>query len=144
MVANINKNTGIAFGYISARALHDDVVDSLLNDGINESYQEAYKEHKAALIEEGLTEDVIERKMEIFAERWEDYEPTISGEYEGVKYCTSWLGGALNFFIFESPVITEKARLASPCVPNAAILDTLDGSVQGYDVPADWRNNIDG
>ena len=28
---------------------------------------------------------------------------------------------------------------ASPCVPGAAILDTLDGSECGYDVPADWR-----
>ena len=27
----------------------------------------------------------------------------------------------------------------SPCVPGAAILDTLDGSTFGYDVPADWR-----
>lgn len=59
-----------------------------------------------------------------------------------VHYRTSWLGGALHVWIFLSPFTTDKARRASPCVPNAGILDKLDGSVTAYDVPADWRSDF--
>ncbi len=70
-------------------------------------------------------------------------EPYVVGEYEGVKYETSWLGGALNFVIISSPNITGKAHQGSPCVPNMGVLDTLDGDYQCYDVPAEWRDNGD-
>jgi len=139
MIANINPTTGIAYGYISANALDHETVDELLygdkaeNETRNEAFREAFPDYDEATADE--------KAIQAFWDQYEDYEPEISGELEGVKYRTSWLGGALNFFILESPVTTDKARLASPCVPNAAILDTLDGSVSGYDVPADWRKN---
>lgn len=139
MVANIHPQTGIAYGYISANALDSDVVDELLygDHATNESRDDAFREAFPDYAENGADESAVQR----FWDQYEDYEPEISGTLDGVKYRTSWLGGALNFFILESPHTTDKARLASPCVPNAAILDSLDGSVTGYNVPDDWRRS---
>jgi len=156
-VANIDPETRVAYGYISARALDSDLVNTLMDEGIDETAKEAF----AAFIDELAQqiqadgEDISdEEAKELAAERadeqaqsfWDGYdacEPSVHGTHEGVSYQSSWLGGALNFFILKSPVITEHARLASPCVPNAGILDTLDGSVEAYDVPADWRYSED-
>lgn len=83
-------------------------------------------------------EDYIETRIERESEFIEIDEPIYEGEYEGVKYRTSWLGGAQNVWIFESPVIV-KCDLCSPCVPNAGNLDCPNPD--GYDtygVPADW------
>jgi hypothetical protein len=77
-----------------------------------------------------------------FNDAYQPDEPVHEGIYQGVKYSTSWLGGALNVWVFESPHITNLARQASPCVPGAAILDTLDGNVTGYDVPPSWRRDV--
>jgi hypothetical protein len=133
MVANVNPKTGIAYGYISGNALDSDLVDELLYGAhaTNESAESAF-------MESGIDES-DESAVQAFWDSWEDYEPTISGTLESVRYASSWLGGALNFWIFESPVTTDNARLASPCVPNVGILDTLDGSVTSYNVPDDWR-----
>jgi hypothetical protein len=152
--ANINSTTGIAYGYISARALDSDLVDELMNNGTDTYAEEAFNEWRATKADMLLdTDESIESledaMMEAdnlsyeFWDKYEAYEPSIEGVHDGVKYCSSWLGGALNFFISESPVTTTKARLASPCVPNAGILDTLDGNVVSYDVPADWRRTED-
>jgi hypothetical protein len=148
--ANIDLETGIAYGYISARALDADVVEALFQNGTDPIAEEAYKVWRATkadmLMDTDATIENIEQATEAadelsheFWEGWDTDEPQTDGEYCGVTFASSYLGGALNFFILKSPVITEHARLASPCVPNAGILDTLDGSVQAYDVPADWR-----
>ena len=148
---NTNTVTGIPFGYIAAAALDPEVVEQLLHGrgAVDLSYQAALDEaHKRADIDAAELgyahgapdwDRFVERQVETQMNFYECGEPDIEGEYEGVTYATSWLGGALNFWIFESPVTTTKARRASPCVPGAAILDTLDGSEFGYDVPADWR-----
>lgn len=177
MTANINPDTGIAYGYISANQMDPDTVQWLLYDaGTDLSYEEALSdirfdaERAADEIEEecrialeeagGLTPDefdsFLERDIEAAYERLgyagrEDYvdtrvermsdgiqidEPIIEGECEGVKYSTSWLGGALHFFIFESPVIA-KCRPCSPCVPNAGDLGS-EGDYEAYGVPEDW------
>jgi hypothetical protein len=152
--SNINAETGIAFGYISARALDSDVVEALFQNGTDPIAEEAYKVWRATkadmLFDTDETYENIEQATEaadeLCYEFWEDYEtdePQTTGEFEGVTFASSYLGGALNFFIIKSPVITEHARLASPCVPNAGILDTLDGDVQSYDVPANWRYSED-
>jgi len=140
MIANIHPETGIAYGYISANALDSELVDSLMfgEQATNESCDSAFREEFPDYEEtQGGVE--TEKAVQRFWDSYEDYEPEISGELDGVSYRTSWLGGALNFFILKSPHVTDKARLASPCVPNAAILDSLDGSVTGYNVPDDWR-----
>lgn len=153
MTANINPDTGIAYGYISSNCMNQEVVNDLMfgDQAVNLSFHEAWLEYKrekaAAFMDEGLSEEDADLAAEDmapeFADQYEDYEPEIEGVYEGVRYKTSWLGGALNFFIFWSPFITESARLASPCVPNAGILDVLDGSVTSYNVPHDWRYSYD-
>ena len=140
---NTNPATGIAFGYISANALDPEVVDRL-QQGLSLEYQQALEEFTASSkvdpeTGEPISDDDLQVLFDQFAEDWEDDEPTYEGTHEGVKYRTSWLGGALHVWIFESPHTTDKARRASPCVPGAAILDTLDGSETGYDVPPDWR-----
>lgn len=62
------------------------------------------------------------------------------GDGNWVKYRTSWLGGALNIFIFESP-FTARTVACSPCVPNAGDLDNVGkGDYLCYDVPPDWRD----
>jgi hypothetical protein len=149
MIANINPDTGIAYGYISANALDSELVTELMNCGNNLTASEAYsaweKEKIAHLQVNNPKMSDTEAKEETglssheFWETYEDYEPTIEGTKDGVNYRTSWIGGALNFFIFSSPHITQNARLASPCVPNAGILDTLDGGITSYNVPDDWR-----
>lgn len=112
--ANTDVLTGIAYGYISANALEPEVVDDLL-----------YRYNEVCTGDEDGSEGDL---------------PEAEGVTpEGVRYCTSHLGGALNFFILWSPIVTDRARRASPCVPNAGIIDTLDGSVTSYDVPAEWR-----
>lgn len=155
IVHNTHPRTGVQYGYISANALDSEVVNALMYEtGTDLSYREAlvnlanrlslqvdhfkYEQHKEA--EEWLAnnhDDIFDRWMQ----EYEDSEPIVKGTYEGVEYLSSWLGGALNFFILYSPYITERARQASPCVPNAAILDTLDGNVRGYNVPNNWRYN---
>jgi hypothetical protein len=152
-IANINPETGIAYGYISANVLDSDLVCELMNEGTDETAKAMWAEYVSDLArrikeaDESLTDEEAREQAEEAADNdaqsfWDGYEccePEIHGEKEGVKYRTSYLGGALNFFIFFSPVVTNCARLASPCIPNAGILDELDGTVTSYDVPADWR-----
>jgi hypothetical protein len=148
-MANFNPATGIAYGYISANVLDSDVVTSLTcGDGVREFVdhtwemvcQEGIREYRMENPDESDDMDDAEI-LDLIRDDLADYpeECNVSGVYQGVHFQSSWLGGALNFFIMESPVVTDKARMASPCVPNAGILDTLDGSVTSYDVPADWR-----
>ena len=148
---NTNPVTNIPYGYISSQALDPEIVDDLIyglqaRDFSFEAWYEEKVEEAAAAAREvdyhmsdSEFEDFVGNYVEDAQEEYFDPEPHIEGEYDGVYYATSWLGGALNFLILESPVTTDKARRASPCVPGAAILDTLDGDEFGYDVPADWR-----
>jgi hypothetical protein len=171
MTANISPDTGIAYGYISANALDPDVVNDLQMLGTDVYYDEAVTQAKADAVREwwaqiessGVLElptidednlrEAVERHVD---ETWEGSEreqkfndsyspdePVHEGEKDGVKYRTSWLGGALNVWIFQSPHVTDKAGRASPCVPNAGILDKLEGDVQAYDVPPEWRHRDD-
>lgn len=150
MTANINPDTGIAYGYISANALDPDIVNDLtmgtggVENFVNVSYEEYIKEclheyrrdYPACALGD---DEVKDERGQQWAEEYESYEEEVSGKLDGVSYASSWLGGALNFWIFQGPYVTEAARRASPCVPNAGILDTLDGDVQSYDVPKNWR-----
>lgn len=141
---NINPATNIAYGYISAQALDDEIVQELQfgSQALEPAYERALEEAKIAAAEGGDPFD-----EDRFNDNYQPDEPvhegtiTVAGylPLSSVKYRTSWLGGALNVWIFQSPVVTHKARRASPCVENAGILDTLDGSVTAYDVPPDWR-----
>ena len=155
--ANINLETQIPYGYISSNELDPDLVTELLySHGLDLVYLELLVDMATAegmpscVLEEPekqkeLAQDwLTENEVEAFFELEESYEPEqleVEGVYEGVRYRSSWLGGALNFFIFESPVTTYKATVCSPCVPNAGNLDKLDGEYHCYDVPASWRRD---
>lgn len=139
MAPNINPETGIAYGYIAARSLDPELVEELLNThGENLSEAEALEAEKNRWIElEGHLHNFNEDK---FCDNMQIEEPTIKGECDGVKYMSSWLGGALNFFIFSSPT-TGSYWACNPCVPGAGNLDQPGGSVVCYDVPRDWMRH---
>lgn len=135
---NINVNTGVPFGIISANSLHPDVVDVLLYGGqaLNITMQEFERELRAQLELDGLDEAELEERVEEEFEFFHPEEPVIAGTRDGVEYSTSWLGGALHFFILDSPVVSY-CRPCSPCVPNAGDLDS-PGDYTCYGVPEDW------
>lgn len=140
MQPNVNELTGIRYGIISANSLDGELVQDLLYyEGEDLSWKEAEEEIKIAMREEGVTEEDWDRTLD---DRLSDVyidEPIVEGECEGVKYCTSWLGGALHFWIFESPRIGLYSE-CSPCCPNAGNLDSPnDDGVECYDVPEGWR-----
>jgi hypothetical protein len=167
MIANIHPETGIAYGYVAANDLDQDIIHTLMygdqatDEDAIESYKEFVREWRSKQEDEWdkrnpttkAFEDTEnpddpypdpeaepdEHDRQSFWDGYESCEPAISGTYKGVEYRTSWLGGALNFFILKSPHITQHATEASPCVPNAAILPPRErGHVQGYTVPDDW------
>lgn len=140
MQPNVNPETGIRYGIISANSLDGELVQDLLYyEGEDLSWKEAEEEIKIAMREEGVTEEDWDRTLD---DRLSDVyidEPIVEGECEGVKYRTSWLGGALHFWIFESPRIGLYSE-CSPCCPNAGDLDSPnDDGVECYDVPEGWR-----
>lgn len=145
-IPNVNPETNIAYGYIASSELDSDLVTELLfgSQATDESYYQAIADEFGLTVEQVMAndfDDETDAKIADFVETLQIDEPIVSGEYEGVEYSSSWLGGALNFFIFESPVITEKAEKASPCVQNAGILSRdMDGEVKSYSVPDDWFN----
>lgn len=143
-MTNIDPDNGVAFGYIHADALRSDL-DLLYNPLALDLTFEEFFEHEAA-IERRAAEEAGNFNFDTHALRdrlWDEWnceEPVIEGEFDGVTYRSSWLGGALHFFILKSPYITHAARRASTCdEPNAGILNTLDGNVTAYDVPPNWR-----
>jgi len=136
---NVNANTGVPFGIISAHSLHPDMVDVLLygSQAKNITLDVFERDLRARLVAERLDEDEIDARVEEELEYFSPEEPTMVGTRDGVEYSTVWLGGALHFFIFESPVLAHCTP-CSPCVPNAGDLDTA-GYYACYGVPDDWR-----
>ncbi|MDX9971906.1 MAG: hypothetical protein RBU21_02840 [FCB group bacterium] len=147
---NIDPTTGIAYGYISAAALDADVVHQLLYGfqardlSCAEAEARAMEEAETRASEIGVApvdyDWWVEREVEHAMGDYSCDEPTIEGVLDGLTYSASWLGGALHFFILASPHVTDDAGRASPCVPNAGILDAMGGGVRAYDVPSDWRS----
>lgn len=147
-MSNTNPNTGISYGYISANALDSDLVHTLMHEvGDDLTMDEAELEYaitelnydpKGKITLEDFLAD-HDDELEDFRNEYQCDEPIVMGEYEEIKYLSSWLGGALNFFITESPYVTKEAQECSPCVPGAGNLDTLDGEYECYTVLAYWR-----
>lgn len=148
MKPNTNPLTGVAFGYVCANDLDPDIVEVLMHGpkAHDSSYEDALEQALNGVAKAlnlnckwDLPESVKEELADIFQANYEPVEePHVYGMHQGVTYCSSWLGGALNFFIFESPV-RAQGRRSSPCVPNAGILTPAnDGDVECCGVPADW------
>jgi hypothetical protein len=123
--SNLNPRTGINYGYISSSKLEPSLVDYLLDSGTNLDLIRYLDEHE---------EDDPE------GEYYKPYQESIQGTHSGVLYATSYLKGALNFFIFESPH-TGYYPLCSSCVPGAGNLDLpqCQVGIKCYDVPLEWR-----
>jgi hypothetical protein len=160
---NMNPKTGIHFGYIRTDSIHSDVLQTLLYSvGKDVSYASALEDfladerrkHESEMEEKRIAKAELDggtlsedddldfdedTATEKFSNAYQCDEPTIEGEYEGVKYRTSWLGGAMNLWIFESPFIT-KCRPCSLCVPGAGNLDQT-GEYEAYGVPVAWLDD---
>lgn len=148
MKPNHNPLTGVAYGYVAARDLHPEVVDELMygRGAKDHAYESALDEALCAAAKavglsdkHDLPQDLAEALEEVFLTNYEQpEEPSVEGMYEGVAYVSSWLGGALNFFIIHSPTVGAGLP-ASPCVPGAGILQRDgQGSVECYTVPPSW------
>lgn len=147
-MTNINPETGVRYGIISAQALDPEVVHNMQCEGRDVHYENAKSDLSDAVraaardyLSERAVDDLVDSACELMSDNFEDDEPVHEFFIDGVRGSTTWLGGALLVWVFESPVIT-KAKLCSPCVPNAGDLDNRnEDGWTCYDVPADWRKN---
>jgi hypothetical protein len=148
---NKHPTTGIAFGVIGAHVLDPDLIDRLLysQQAVNTSYETAKKtfvdgmryDFECEQKEDQHPDEKFDEELavELFGDRFQNDEPTIEGEIDDVKYASIWIGGALHFFIFESPIIGSYLA-CSPCVPGAGDLHNADANgITTYDVPPYWR-----
>lgn len=144
-MTNTNLETGIPFGIIAAKNLDPDLFDKLQQFGTDVHF-EAWKADLCADLRRVAQDhmsnaninELINYAMELCDDFYDD-EPVHEGEHDGVKYRTTWLGGAPLVWIFESPVVGRYAP-CSPCVPGAGDLDTpREDGIECYDVPAEWR-----
>lgn len=149
MEPNTNPDTGIRYGIISSYSLHSDIIDEIQSSGTDVHFEEAMKDLRDAVkqacsdyMSSCDADEVAELAVENASQDFYDDEPIHEFELDGVKGRTTWLGGALLVWIFESPFIA-RAALCSPCVPNCGDLDTLDDLLgfECYDVPLTWRDN---
>ena len=147
-MTNINPETGIRYGCIYLNSLDPDTAAWLWDNAENLSEAEAYAELKSEIeaqvmeecpdLDESEVEIEVENRLDCAAQDIEIDEPILIGTCEGVRYEISWLGGAPLLWVFESPVIS-KAKLCSPCCPNAGDLNNLDDDgYECYGIPADW------
>lgn len=94
-------------------------------------------------------EDYVEAMVEARTSEYAAEEAVIEGEYEGVKYQIDWLGGSPLLWVLEGPRGWARS-LCSPCVPNAADLNSGFISDMGatsqhsswhecYIIPWAWR-----
>jgi len=145
-MTNINPETGVRYGLISANSLDPEVICDLQANG-RDVHWEAHKQQIADDLQmevdngakfENFDEE-LDYRVDRAADRWDDDEPVHEFDYQGVKGQTTWLGGALLVWIFESKW-TTNARLCNPCVPNCCDLDSVDpNGYEGYDCNPDWR-----
>ena len=163
---NTNPNTGIRYGIIAVNSLIPDIWDDIYalpsdtyTDALADACKRLWSEIDSAIddlseipdfVGEGLDDDAdIDTLLDIAGqlgidtrefdpEYWQFEEETRSGKIDGIDVALTWLGGAPMLFVFESPYIV-RARLCSPCVPNAGDLDNAEpDGFECYGLPADW------
>lgn len=139
---NFNENVGLPFTYFSCNNLDHELINELQMNGFDVHYEEALQEasYKAeTAVENGCFDDYDEAYEEELAnlEDWYDDEPCHEGEHEGVRYLTTWLGGALLLCVIDSPLRGKFSR-CSPCLPGALDGDT-PGDCEGFDIPENWK-----
>ena len=147
-MTNTNPETGIRYGIISANSLCPSVFDELCYgpQAKDVRYEDACSDLASVIeasvsdfLSRGQTRTLIDYALEMFEHECE--EPIYEGVYEGVRYSTTWIGGAIHVWVFESPETGHYAE-CSPCVPYAGNLDCPDPEgVVCYDVPSGWRDS---
>lgn len=126
---NVNPETGIRYGVAAILGLADWVFDEFFQNGRNLSAEAAFEEWRA---------ENPEADVDDFWDSYEEYEDCYSLETGEMKLGMFYLGGAPLVWVYESPHVT-RARLCSPCVPNAGDLDSQDPEgFECYTLPADW------
>ena len=109
----------------------------------NDRYVERRVEQMWEAMGYDSAEDYVEQSVENRAANIHIEEPEIEGEYEGVKYRISWLGGDPLVWTLESPEV-GLFDLCSPCVPGACDCDSPNPEgYLGYTVPETWLANED-
>ena len=148
MSANVNPETGIRYGIVSAASLDPEIVNQIQCEGRDVHWEDAKRDLEDAIRSacgglmtkrdvDAVVDEAIDRMN---GDQWVDDEPIHEFVIDGVMGQTTWLGGALLVWVFKSNH-SRLSRLCSPCVPNAGDLDSVEDS-EGYvcyDVPPDWR-----
>lgn len=161
--ANLHPETGIRYSYVSANELDCETVDDLMYNHVVEDYSfdewlkeqeiifEAEQDEREALAEdagESYEREEFDPNDCDMLEQYEEYEPEKLIKTEGFTLRSSWLGGALHFYVIESP-LTAPFPNCSPCVPNAGCLtyenllesqkDQDHGiTLDAYVIPVEW------
>lgn len=141
MVTNMNTESGIRYGVVTMNSLQDWVFEEFLNNGENVSYQEAEKEFIAEFLfeyEGDKLQTDLDEALDMFRDSYHGEEERYTLISEGMSLELSYLGGAPLVWVLSSPVV-ERARLCSPCCPNAGDLDNKDeGGYETYSLPSEW------
>lgn len=147
MSANVNPETGIRYGIISAISLDPEIVNQIQCEGRDVRWEDAKRDLEDTIRSacEGLmskhdVDAVVDEALDrMNGDQWVDDEPIHEFRIDGVMGQTTWLGGALLVWVFKSTDV-GRFELCSPCVPNACSLDSpYPGGYEGYDVPGNWR-----
>lgn len=145
-VMNTNPDTGIRYGIVAANSLDSDIINGI-QSGVSLEDRAAetdLRERVESALSDYLSledrEEIADRAVELmFASGMSSDEQTHEFDIDGVKGRTTWLGGALHVWVFESPV-KGMYSLCSPCCPNAGDLDSPEAEGEEcYDVPENWR-----
>ena len=131
---NIDSKNGVRYGVMSFNSLDNDTANDLYFQATGLVFQKRFEQ----LAKE--RPDLDEYELECELECCEFVPDGTPFEYEGLTVGVSLLGGAPMLWVYKSPH-TTKARLCSPCVPNAGDLDNTDeDGYETYTVPDDWVN----
>jgi len=148
MTANVNEETGIAYGVIDARNvpfLMEDIIDK----GTDETYEAMLKMHINTLttvFEEMGMQDAHETAEQVVGDATFDVDMD-ENEYsyedeDGNKFLLGHLGGAPLIWCVKTDRLIY-ASACSPCVPNAGDLDSLvrnsdRRNIRCYSVPTGY------
>lgn len=163
--ANINPTTGIAYGYINANNVNGDVLNEIFSNGIDVRRLELDIEFAARhdfitpdQNEGELYSDYLDRvqsDMLDFVNNLQDAEPEFFTEVEDHDASLEEFTGDIQVATVDGTTVIYNTdsnticvmhsnnvgmyNACSPCCPNAGDLDTPNGDVETYDVPASWR-----
>ncbi len=137
---NINPKTGIRYGVALLNSLAEWVFDEFFYGGTDLTYQAAKQDAEQSGEYLDTQGDFDE---DAFNDGYQAEESEYELETDGMKLGLSYLGGAANVWVFESPHLVDCAT-CSPCCPNAGDLGTnrVEGSTT-YSLPSDWFDSAE-